>query len=1032
MAGGERAHGDAHASSSISWFSFARFSLDPAGEQLWCEQQPVSLKPKAFAVLRYLLENSQRLVTKEELLDSVWGDVSVGDSVLKAQLRDIRLALGDDAGAPRFIETVHRRGYRFIAAVSRVVPKLPEHEELALDATFVGRESELSYLSRAFRAAASARRQVVFVTGPPGIGKTSLINAFCDQIQQQAALVARGQCVNQYGVGEPYLPLLEALGRIGRGPHRSALVNVLRRHAPSWLSQLPELLEGVERPAQPTLGLSAAPERMLREMAEALEVFALEMPLILLLEDVHWADPSTLTWIAYIARRTDPARLLLLSTYRPFEVEMSGHPLAAVKRELEIQQRCRELAVPSFSHQNVDAYLSQRFVGHRFAPELSDLLFIRTAGSPLFLTNLLDCWVEQQLIRQDTGHWKLAVEPGELASSTPASIVSLIAKEMERLPRLERSLLETASVAGFEFSTASLAAALDQELVLVEDVCLSWGRRGQFIRLAGKLQWPDGTVATRCEFIHSIYQHTIYERISPARQAQLHQRIGERQEAAYGERSNEVAVELVLHFERGGDHERAMRYMCVAGEQALQRSAYREAIEHFKRALELLPELSDEKERLRTELMLQVAIGGPLGMTLGHAAPEVEQRYARARELCQALGESPSLTQTMPGILLFYLVRGQYRTVCELARPSPLHPMIKTTSGACAEEPEASRLDVASGARSTLESDVLLGAALTFMGDLHEARARLEQVLRYETVERSSRLQMLDTIALGRSLLGVTLWLLGFPDRALQVEQDTLAIGESDRDPSTIALATTTLVLVLQFSRDPRAIELAEAGAKYCGKHDFPYYFTVLGMFGHVSAAEAGQDWTEHGGAIRSAWDALQALGADLGETRARFLVALAHVRTGSEDEAFRLLCEALERVEANDEHWWEPELHRLLGELVLQTGSVPPELVARHLLPTSVPLCAEACFVRAVQVARGMGAKSLELRAALRLSRWWRDRGNSREAHEMLREIYDWFTEGFGTRDLMEASQLLRELAEDLSGMPPSGQHAQPNGTAS
>jgi predicted ATPase len=181
---------------------------------------------------------------------------------------------------------------------------LPAHEELALDATFVGRESELSYLSQAFRAAASARRQVLFVTGPPGIGKTSLINAFCDRLQRQAVLVARGQCVNQYGVGEAYLPLLEALGRIGRGPHRSALVSVLRRHAPSWLFQLPELLEGTDGPAQPTVGSSAAPERMLREMAEALEVFALERPLILLLEDVHWAAPSTLTWIAYIARRT--------------------------------------------------------------------------------------------------------------------------------------------------------------------------------------------------------------------------------------------------------------------------------------------------------------------------------------------------------------------------------------------------------------------------------------------------------------------------------------------------------------------------------------------------------------------------------------------------------------------------------------------------------------------------------------------------------------------------------------------------------
>lgn len=1008
MAAGDHSQSDARETGSLSRFSFAQFLLDPGSEQLWREQQPVSLKPRAFAVLRYLLENSPRLVTKAELLDRVWGDVSVCDSVLKAQLRDIRLALGDDAGAPRFIETAHRRGYRFIASVCKVAAQLPVRELPVAEGTFVGRESELSCLRHAFATAESARRQVVFVTGPPGIGKTRLLNTFCDQIERhQSARVARGQCVNQYGVGEAYLPLLEALGRIGRGPGRNALVRVLRRHAPSWLSQLPGLLEDADAPAQPTVGLSAAPERMLREMAEALEVFALETPLVLLLEDVHWADPSTLTWIAYIARRTDPSRLLLLATYRPLEVEMSDHPLAAIKRELEIQQRCRELPVPFFSRQNVEAYLSQRFAEHAFPSDLSELLLTRTAGSPLFLANILDSWVEQRFVRQEAGVWKLAVEPGELASSTPASIVSLIANETERLPAFERSLLEAGSVAGFEFSTASLAAAVEKELVSVENVCWSWARRGQFIRITGKAQWPDGTVATRCEFIHSLYQHTTYERMGPARQAQLHQRIGERQEAAYGERTHEVAAELALHFERGGDRRRALHYMSVAGEQALRRSAYREAIEHFKRAIELLPELADEQERLRTELALQVAIGAPLGMTLGHAAPAVEERYARARELCHELGETQRLTQTVPGILVFYLVRGQYRTLCDLARPALL---------LASEAQPSSEIDVATRGRSALDSDVLLGCALTFMGHLSEARTRLEQVLAgYEFVERPSRLQDLDVRALGRSLLGVTLWLLGFPDRALEVEKETLALGQRSRDPSTIALATTTFTLVLGLSRDPRAVEVAQAGAEYCARNGFRYYLAELSLLGHASAAEAEQRWSEHVGAVGAAWEALQAIGAGVGDTRAHYLVALAHARTGCPEEAFRLLFQALGRVAATDEHWWEPELYRMLGELVLETGSVPSELVARYALPDSALLCAEACLLRAVDLARGMGARSLELRAALSLSRWWRERGNAADAHAMLSEVHAWFTEGFGTQDLIEAGQLLQELEREL-----------------
>jgi predicted ATPase len=168
-------------------------------------------------------------------------------------------------------------------------------------------------------------------------------------------------------------------------------------------------------------------------------------------------------------------------------------------------------------------------------------------------------------------------------------------------------------------------------------------------------------------------------------------------------------------------------------------------------------------------------------------------------------------------------------------------------------------------------------------------------------------------------------------------------------------------------------------------------------------------------GPIGAAWEALQAIGAELGDTRAHYLVALAHARTGRQEEAFRLLFKALERVAASDEHWWEPELYRMLGELVKETGSVPPELVAGYALPASAPLCAEACLVRAVDLARGMGARSLELRAVLSLSRCWGERGKAGEAHALLSEVHGWFTEGFGTRDLIEASQLLRELEREL-----------------
>lgn len=829
---------DVNATQTAQAFCFPPFRFDLASEELWRDGELVFLKPKALAVLRYLLEHPQRLITKAELLENVWRSVHVSDAVLKTQVSEIRLALEDCASAPRFIETAHARGYRFIAAVQKMVaaPAAPPAVALPGAATFVGREPQLGYLQRAFASAASGRRQVVFVSGAPGIGKTSLVEAFADGLSRHGGVTfARGQCVNQNGAGEPYLPLLEALARLGRAPDRAALVMVLHQHAPTWLSQLPALSQGPELPAQPTVGLGAAPERMLRELAEALEVFAVHQPLVLLFEDVHWADPSTLAWMAYVARRPDPTRLMLIATYRPLELDGSAPPLAAVKRELDLQQRCEELALPSFVRADVEAYLARRFGTHAFPAGFAELLLVHTGGSPLFLNKLLDSWIQRHWLQQEGGVWRLSAELDALRASIPASIVALIETEGDRLTQMERMVLEAASVAGVEFSAASVSAALSQEVVAIEEVCLRLARRGQFIRQACAFEWPDGTVAAGCEFIHELYRQTTYERIGAARRAQLHQRIGERQEAAYGARARDVAVELALHFQRGGDRNKALSYWRAAGEQALARSAYREAADNFEQALALLPYMVDEEERLRFELELQVAIGGALGMTRGHAAHEVERRYARARQLCRDLGETQRLTQTLSSILVFYLVRGDYRTVCELGSAS------SSVGGQSCEE------------QASLEVDVVVGIAQTFMGELAPARARLERVMTLceSTPSFSEGIQMLDTSALARTMSGVTLWLLGYPDQALQVELETLACGERLDDPCTIALASTTLTLVLQLRRESRrVVERLDASIAHSERHGFVYYLANLRMLGQFSVAEESGDWEARSGEI--------------------------------------------------------------------------------------------------------------------------------------------------------------------------------------
>src|SRR5262245_12396288 len=311
---------------------FPPFRLDPANQRLNCNDRVISLRPKSFGVLHHLAGHANQLVTKDELLDAVWSGLSVSDAVLKGCIREIRDALGDDPAAPRFIETAHRLGYRFIAPVV-TVDRPWRHEPAAERRATVGRETELATLDNWLAQSLGGARQLVFVTGEPGIGKTTLVETFLERITDQTIMVGRGQCVEHHGIGEPYLPILEALGRLCRGSHGNRLVGILRQYAPTWLAQLPSLISTDQALGQQVAGTT--PQRMLRELAEALEVMTIETPVVLVLEDLHWSDYSTLDLLASLARRREPARLLVVGTYRQSDVALRDHPLADLTHELQ-------------------------------------------------------------------------------------------------------------------------------------------------------------------------------------------------------------------------------------------------------------------------------------------------------------------------------------------------------------------------------------------------------------------------------------------------------------------------------------------------------------------------------------------------------------------------------------------------------------------------------------------------------------------------------------------------------------------------
>jgi len=743
---------------------------------------------------------------------------------------------------------------------------------------------------------------------------------------------------------------------------------------------MPALMEPSELAAFDRGSSGATPERMLREMAEALETLTQDRPLVLVLEDLHWADYSTLALISYLARRSDPARLFVLGTYRPLEVLDGEHPLGAVQRELQLHERCEELALSYLSRGDVDEYFALRFETHRFPKALLQLIHARTEGNPLFLVRVVDSWLKRGLLTQANGYWELAAGLDEVAQGTPASIIAMIEKETERLPVFERSVLEAASVAGMDFSSASVAVAVNEDAQRVEELCLRWVRRGQFVKQKGKSEWPDGTVGVRCEFIHALYQQVVYDRIGVTRRQLLHRSIGEREEAAYGARAHEMSAELAVHFARGQDYDKAVRYLLSAGERALGRSAYREAIDHFEGGLALLDKLPAGPERLRTERALDAALGVPLAMTQGYASPELERVYTRVREICRQLGETP-VFPAMIALLPFYIVRGSYQEARDMARQFL----------ALAEKQNDLRL--------TLESHVLIGVACFFLGDNATSRSHLERAIALYGPERHGGHILQDPGVTARSHLDHLYWMLGYPEQALAIGEQALALSVQLSDPFATAYALTSLgILNLMLRQERQALRHAEDAVALCTAQGFTFLRLTVSMVKGRALVALGEPGPGVALLVQS-WQARRAIGGELSGTYWLALIAEAYLETGQLGAADGALSEAFELVGSHGEHRWEAELQRLRGELRLaQWAAGGP----------ATPAQAEACFRAALELARATGTRAFQLRAAMSLAQLSATNGERARARGLVVEVYGSFTEGLGTADLTRARELI------------------------
>jgi len=579
---------------------FGCFQLDIRNECLWQNGTRIGLTPKPFAVLRYLVENPQRLVTHDELLDKLWPETYVQPQVLRTYVLELRKVLGDSIESPRFIRTVPGRGYWFLAQVedggghaANTAGPLPGR--------IVGRKQEFERLNGLLRHAAQGERQMIFITGETGIGKTALIDLFCRQrCSEDHTCVARGQCVEGFAGKEAYYPVIEALGHLCSTNEGKKHAHVMQQRAPSWYAQLAALHSDGSTPvAAPARG-----ERLLNEICDAIEAMAAEKTLVFVFEDLHWADLPTLDLISALARRRQAARLMVLGSYRPAEVSAGQHPLKRLKQDLVTHKLCADIALHPLEKEAVHEYLVQELKQEALPKGLPSFVHQHCEGNPLFMTAMLEHLIAQGFIGQEAGVWQLRLALAEIDMGVPTALSEMIEMQIDRLDPADQRLLEAASLIGVIFPAWAAAAALDGDLEDIEDQYEKLTRRLHFLHPAGH----DGTQSAFYVFAHGLYREVLRGRQSPARRAKRHLRVAEKLERLFAGRELDVSSELAMHFEAAAEWTRAAQALCTAAGNAMRRGALDESVKLTDRALRLLENLSEpDRQAAERETRQQIA-----------------------------------------------------------------------------------------------------------------------------------------------------------------------------------------------------------------------------------------------------------------------------------------------------------------------------------------------------------------------------------------------------------------------------------------
>ncbi len=833
---------------------------------------------------------------------------------------------------------------------------------------FIGREDELRLLLNRWDQAREGDGQVMLVVGEAGIGKSRLVQRFREQIADtphtwvECAAVSLHQNSPFYTIEDMLQQAFRWRGEQSTDERFAGLEAALKLATVNLSEAVPLIAPLMNLPIPAKYPpLQMPPDQQRKRLLATIAAWALGtariQPLVIAIEDLHWADPSTLEAIQLLAEQDAMAPLLLICTARP--EFRAPWPLRAHHAQLSLNR------LSARNSREMVARLTERA---ELPPDTVNAVVERSGGVPLFVEELI----------------RTVVERGDIKPALREIPATLHDSLMARLDRLgeAREVAQVAAVIGHEFSWGLLSA-----ITAIEDEKLASALK----KLAdAELLLEQGIPPEASyRFRHALIQDAAYQSLLRSKRQDYHRRIAQVLEERFPETAEVQPQLLAYHYAEAGLGQQAITHWQMAGQKAVQRSANAEAVSHLTKGLELLETLPETPERFQQELALQLALGTPLIASKGFGSPEVGKVYARARELCRRAGEAPQLFPVFWGLWMFYMARAEHIVARELAEQC-LH--LAQTAG---------------DTGFLVQAHHVQGVGLIAAGDFVQALQHLEQAIDiYDPQQHASHAYVYghDPAAVSRLHASWALWFLGYPDQARKRGAEGLALAEKLSHPYTSATADAFAAWLHQFCRNGQTVEeLASAALTISTEHDFAFY-RAMGIIMRGWALTQRAKVSDGIAEMHTGLDAYRVTGAEVLRPAYLSLLAEACGNAGRADEGLSVLAEAQALADERHEHWWQAELHRLRGELVLKRpGAMGSE--------TTVENEAEGYFRQALAVAKAQKAKSLELRAAMSLFRLWLRQSRRAEARDVLEESFAFFTEGFDTPDLLEAKALLNQL---------------------